>query len=94
MSNKSMSNGKGSGPVGRAVEDLNLSERWEYANRWVAFKIYTPPEKIVRDGMEYVDVRHRKIEAIGTSIDECLSQLRSRNLDPSEFEFIVLKPPY
>ena len=83
-----------SGLVGRAVEDLNLSERWEYANRLVAFRIYTPPGKVTRDGVEYVDVRRRKVEAAGNSVEECASQLRGANLDPAQFEFTVLKPPY
>ena len=83
-----------SGLVGRAVEDLNLSERWKHANKWVAFQIYSPPHKVSRDGIEYVDVRLRRIEAAGGSIEECVSQLRSRSLDPAEFEFTVLKPPY
>ena len=80
--------------VGRAVEDLSLPERWKHANKWVAFRMYTPPGKVTRDGVEYVDVRHRKIAAAGTSLEECLSQLRSRNLNTAEFEFTVLKPPY
>ena len=80
--------------VGRAVEDLNLTERWEYANKWVAFRIYHPPGKVTRDGIEYVDVRLRRIEAAGRSIEECVSQLRTRNLNPDEYEFTILKPPY
>jgi hypothetical protein len=85
---------KDSGLVGRAVEDLNLTERWQYANLWVAFRMYSPPGKVTRNGVEYVDVRLRRMEAAGKSIEECVSQLRSWNLDPSEFEFTVLKPPY
>ena len=80
--------------VGRAVEDLSLTERWEHANKWVAFRMYTPPGKVTRDGVEYADVRHRRIEAAGASLEECLSQLRSRTLNPAEFEFTILKPPY
>ncbi len=83
-----------SGLVGRAVDDLNLNERWQYANQCVAFRIYAPPGKVTRDGVEYVDVRLRRIEAAGKNLDECVSQLRSRNLDPSGYEFTVLKPPY
>ena len=80
--------------AGRSVEDLSLSERWEHANKWVAFQMYAPPGKVTRDGVEYVDVRHRTIAAAGAILEECLSQLRSRNLDPAEFEFTTLKPPY
>ena len=80
--------------VGRAVEDLNLSERWKHTNKWVAFRIYAPTGKVTRDGVEFVDVRQRKIEAVGKTIEECVAQLRGRNLDPAEYEFTVLKPPY
>ena len=34
------------------------------------------------------------IEAVGSSVEECMAQLRRRNLDPVEFEFAPLKPPY
>jgi len=80
--------------VGRRVEDLSLTERWQYANNWLAFRIYAPPAKVSRDGVEYVDVRIRQIEAVGNSIEACVDQLRSRGLDPAEFEFTILKPPY
>jgi hypothetical protein len=76
------------------VEELSLAERIQYANQWIAFRIYTPPHKVSRDGVEYVDVRVRRVEAAGKSMEECVAQLRQRGLDPSEFEFTILKPPY
>ena len=80
--------------IGRAVEDLTLDERLQYAGTWIAFRIYAPPQKVSREGIEYVDVRLRRIEAAGNSVEECVGQLRSHNLDPTEFEFFPLKPPY
>ena len=91
---QAIADGNASELVDRAVEDLDLGERWKHANKWVAFRIYTPPSKISRDGVEYVDVRLRRIAAAGDSMEECLAQLRSRNLNPAEFEFTILKPPY
>ena len=82
------------GLIGRKVEDLSLSERLQYANQWVAFRIYGPPGKVSRDGVEYVDGRVRQIEAAGNSLEECMAQLRNRQLNPAEFEFTILKPPY
>lgn len=83
------------GLIGRHVEELSLAERHRYANTWVAFRIYTPTtEKVVRDGVEMLDVRARKVEAAGGSPQELIEQLRRRNLDPSEYEFTILKPPY
>jgi hypothetical protein len=86
--------GNAVGLVGRRVEELTLPERLKYANQWVAFRIYSPPGKVTRDGMEFVDVRVRKVEAAGKSAQDCIAQLRRQNLDPAEFEFTILKPPY
>lgn len=80
--------------LGRAVEDLSVADRLRYANTWVAFRLYSPPQKVSRDGIEYVDVRLRRIEAAGHSVEACVTELRRRNLDPTEFEFTPLKPPY
>ncbi|MBI3894811.1 MAG: hypothetical protein HY313_02660 [Acidobacteria bacterium] len=88
------SGGSGQALIGRAVEDLSLAERLQYAGTWVAFRMYSPPQKITREGIEYVDVRLQRIEAAGGSVEECAAQLRNRNLDPTEFEFFPLKPPY
>ena len=35
-----------------------------------------------------------RIEAIGDSAAECVNQLRSRGLDPENFEFTRLLPPH
>ena len=80
--------------VGRAVEDLSVTERLQYANTWIALRLYSPPHKVTKEGVEYVDVRLRRIEAAGRSVEELIEQLRQRNLDPMEFEFAPLKPPY
>jgi len=80
--------------VGRAVEDLSVTDRLQYANTWIAFRLYSPPHKVTKDGVEYVDVRLRRIEAAGRSVEELIEQLRQRSLDPAEFEFTPLKPPY
>ncbi|OFV98197.1 MAG: hypothetical protein A3H28_14160 [Acidobacteria bacterium RIFCSPLOWO2_02_FULL_61_28] len=80
--------------LGQAVEDLSVTDRLQYANTWVAFRVYSPPHKVTRDGVEYVDVRLRRIEAAGHSVEELIAELRRRTLDPMEFEFTPLKPPY
>ena len=80
--------------VGRAVEDLGLTDRHQYANTWIAFRLYSPPHKVTKDGVEFVDVRLRRIEAAGGSVEELMAQLTARGLDPKEFEFTPLKPPY
>ena len=82
------------GLVGRRVDDLSLPERLQYANQWIAFKKYSPPKKVSEGGVEYPDVKIRKVEAAGSSSQALISQLKSRNLDPNEYEFTILKPPY
>lgn len=69
--------------IGRAPEDLDLTERRELAGNWIALEIYTPKTTPLR-----------RIEAIGPSVEECVALLRRRGLDPAKFEFTVLKPPY
>ena len=84
------------GLIGRRVEELSLSERLQYANKWVAFRIYTPTtEKVMHDdGVEYVDVRLRRVEAAGDNVQDLVAQLRRKNLNPAEYEFTILKQPY
>lgn len=83
------------GLIGRRVEELSLPERLEYANKWVAFRIYTPTtEKAAGDVVAMLDMRVRKVEAAGDSVQEVVAQLRRKNLDPAEFEFTILKQPY
>ena len=82
------------GLVGRRVDDLSLPERLQYANQWIAFKKYSPPKKIEAGGVEYPDVKIRRVEAAGSSAQALIAQLKSQNLDPTEYEFTILKPPY
>ena len=82
------------GLVGRRVDDLSLPERLQYANQWIAFKKYSPPKKIAENGVEYPDMRIRKVEAAGSSAQALITQLKGRYLDPAEYEFTILKPPY
>ena len=69
--------------IGRAPERLGLEERHALTGKYVALEIYTPEALPLR-----------RIEAIGDTIDECMRQLAARGLDPLQFEFIRLAPPY
>ena len=81
--------------IGRRAEELSLPERLQYANTWVAFRIYTPTtEMVIQDGQPAIDLRSRRIEAAGGSPQELLAQLQSQKLDPAEYEFTILKQPY
>lgn len=69
--------------VGRAPEQLALEEREALAGKWIALEMYTPKTLPLR-----------RIEAIGDSTRDCIGQLASRGLDPREFEYSLLNPPY
>jgi len=60
-----------------------LAERLEHAGRWVALEIYSPQRLPLR-----------RIEAEGSSAGDCVLQLAEHGLDPTRFEFHMLKPPY
>jgi len=69
--------------IGHAPEDLNLEERRALTGKWIALEIYSP-----------ATLPLRRIEAIGNSVAECVSQLHARGLEPENFEFSRLVPPY
>lgn len=69
--------------LGRAPEELSLEERLRLAGKCIALEIYTPEA-----------TPFRRIEAIGDSLEDCLRMLRSRGLDPEQFEFSRLPAPY
>ncbi len=69
--------------VGRAPDRLTLAEREALVGKFIARKIYSPKNLALQ-----------RIEAIGESIRECVEGLKRRGLDPMEYEFTPLKPPY
>ena len=69
--------------VGRSPDQLTLEERHALAGRWIALQIYSPQTTPLR-----------RIEALGSSVGECIAMLRARGLDPFQFEFSPLRPPY
>ena len=69
--------------IGRAPERLTLEERNTLLGKFIALEIYTPKTLPLR-----------RIEAIGDSPEECIRQLNDRSLNPRNFEFTRLTPPY
>ena len=69
--------------IGHAPEDLNLDQRLALTGKLIALEIYSP-----------ATLPLRRIEAIGDSVGDCVAQLRARGLDPENFEFSRLPPPY
>ena len=69
--------------IGRAPELLTLPERLALVGKTIALEVYTP-----------ATLPLRRIEAIGSSAAECISQLQARGLDPMQFEFTRLGPAF
>jgi hypothetical protein len=69
--------------IGRTPDRLTLKERYALAGKYIALQVYTPEEAPLR-----------RIEAIATTVEECIRQLATRGLDPLRFEFSRLQPPY
>lgn len=69
--------------VGRAPDRLTLAEREMLVGKYIAREIYTPQTLPLQ-----------KIEGVGHSVQECAIMLRDRGLDPLNFEFVCLPPPY
>lgn len=69
--------------IGRSPDRLTLDERISLAGKYIALEIYTPE-----------NLAYRRIEAIGDSLADCAAMLKSRGLNPGEFEFTRLAPPY
>lgn len=69
--------------IGRPLDRLTLQERIRLAGKFVALALYDPKTLPLR-----------RIEAIGDSTEECLRLLEERGLDPRDFEFQRLAPPY
>ncbi|HMC63149.1 MAG TPA: hypothetical protein VKJ01_28400 [Candidatus Solibacter sp.] len=69
--------------IGRNPDRLDLTERHALAGKFVALEVYTP-----------ATLPFRRIEAIGNTIGECARMLKERGLDPAQFEYTLLPPPY
>ena len=69
--------------IGRSPDRLTLEERLALVGKYVALEIYSPDTLPLR-----------RIEAIGDSPQDCIGQLAGRGLDPLQFEFTRLAPPY
>ena len=69
--------------IGRNPDRLSVAERLALAGKYIALEIYSPDTTPLR-----------RIEAIGNSVPECIRMLKSRGLDPEQFEFSRLAPPY
>lgn len=69
--------------IGRPPDRLTLEEREALVGKYIARQIYTPKNLALQ-----------RIEALGDTVEECVAILRRRGLEPLNFEFVRLNPPY
>lgn len=72
-----------SSAIGRSPDELTIQERYEWAGLWIALEVYSP-----------ATLPLRLIQAIGESPADCIASLQAMGLDPTRFEFSILKPAY
>ncbi len=80
--------------VGRAPEDLTPSERLANAGKWIALELYSPPVLKEEQAGPQIEFKLRRIRAVGSSVLDCVRQLEQAGLDPRDFEFTQLTPPF
>lgn len=68
--------------TGRAPESLTLAEINALHGVWAAVEIYSPATTPLR-----------RMQALGVTPAECLSQLEARGLDARQHELILLRRP-
>ncbi len=69
--------------IGRPPEQLTIAEQAEFCGLTIALELYSPET-----------TPPRRIAAIGETVEDCIADLAARGLDPTHYEFAVLKPPY
>ena len=69
--------------IGKSLDGLPLSDRWEISETWIATELYSPQRLPLRT-----------IEAIGADARDCIRQLRERGRDPALFEYSPVPQPY
>lgn len=83
-----------SAAVGKAPDDLTLTERRELAGKYIALELYTPTVMGDAGGQPEIAVRLRRIEAIGDTAEDCIRQVKAAGGDPASYEYTRLKAPY
>lgn len=69
--------------IGQAPDRLDLTTRDEIVGKVVAMRIYSPQNLALQ-----------RIQAIGDSVEDCVRQLRDGGLDPLDYEFTRMNPPF
>jgi len=80
--------------IGRAPEELSLPERLQLAGKWMALELYSPTRLMEVAGSVEIELKQRRIRAVGDSALDCIRQLEQAGLRPSDYEFTLTGPPY
>lgn len=78
--------------IGRAPEELSITERFENAGKWLALEIYTPTTLSEEAGQVQIELKMRRIRALADSVPDCIAQLQQAGLDPKRYEFTQITP--
>lgn len=66
--------------VGREPERLTYAERMALAGMWIAVELYDPKTLPLR-----------RIEAVGSTVEDCIRELSTRGKDPTRYEYTLMK---
>ena len=69
--------------IGKSPDELSLAQRRALTGKWIALEVYTP-----------LTLPLRVMEAIGDTAADCMRQIKDRGLDPRNYEYTPLPPPY
>ena len=69
--------------IGNAPDRLDLATREATVGMVIAMQIYSP-----------ANLALQRIQAIGDTVQECVAQLKDQGLDPLDYEFSRLNPPF
>lgn len=69
--------------IGHAPDRIDLATREAAVGKVIAQQVYSPRNLALQ-----------RIHAIGDSVQDCVAQLKERGLDPLDYEFSRLNPPF
>lgn len=69
--------------IGQAPDRLDLPTREATVGKVIAMQVYSPRNLALQ-----------RIQAIGDSVRDCVAQLKEQGLDPMDYEFTRLNPPF
>lgn len=69
--------------IGAEIDNLSFDQHFALTGQWIALEVYTPKTRPIR-----------RIAAVADSAADCMNAIASQGLDPAQFEFSKVTPPY